>query len=140
MPGLFRVPYIEGEGGCGSTERTLGRPATQKESEVRMTAGIPKPHTKRCARYLRWIRTLGCVVCGKRSEAAHVGPHGLSIRTDDWRALPICHHHHQTARESLTALGHEKFGEFYGLNMLDQVIQHLMRYLEEQVQIGDNLL
>jgi hypothetical protein len=28
--------------------------------------------------YLRFIRGFPCAVCGRRAEAAHTGPHGLS--------------------------------------------------------------
>ena len=42
--------------------------------------------------YLRFIRRLPCVACGKTwwIEAAHTGPHGLGQKASDYRAIPLC--------------------------------------------------
>ncbi len=81
--------------------------------------------------YLAWIGTLPCVVCysadhhytdcwlvvaakhpqdcwmrqESRTEAAHVGPHGMSQKTDDENACPLCKQHHTEGKESLHKLG-----------------------------------
>lgn len=89
-------------------------------------------------RYLIWIRTLGCLVCNKDSEAAYVGLRAWGFEIDDFRALPLCHTHHQTAKNSLTALGYKTFGDFYGLDMQDQIIRHVMQFLDEQLELTDH--
>ncbi len=72
---------------------------------IRRRATILRPLPKlrrgpdRCPAYLTWIRSLGCAVCGKgrtervRVEAAHtsaLGPRGLSQKSSDFSAIPLC--------------------------------------------------
>ncbi len=56
-------------------------------------------------KYLQWIRTLPCVICGDdvTTEAAHLRlairtlnkPNaGMGAKPDDWWTLPLCHGHH----------------------------------------------
>jgi hypothetical protein len=68
--------------------------------------------------YLRWIRTLPCSVCRttRAVEAAHTGPHGLSQKSSDWYAIPLCARHHRTGEDSYHKLGPRKFSE---VNRLD---------------------
>lgn len=66
---------------------------------------------KRDPRYLAWIRTQPCLVCGSRRgvEAAHTGPHGLGQKSPDTSAIPLCAIHHRTGRDSYHRLGPRKF-------------------------------
>lgn len=63
--------------------------------------------------YLRWIRTLPCAVCRatRAVEAAHTGPHGLSQKSSDLCAIPLCARHHRTGDDSYHKLGPRKFAE-----------------------------
>jgi len=69
--------------------------------------------------YLQWIRTLPCSVCRttRAVEAAHTGPHGLSQKSSDWSAIPLCARHHRTGEDSYHKLGPRKFSEVHGLNI-----------------------
>ena len=69
--------------------------------------------------YLRWIRTLPCSVCRTRRavEAAHTGPHGLSQKSSDLCAIPLCAKHHRTGNDSYHKLGPRKFAEMHQLNI-----------------------
>ena len=69
--------------------------------------------------YLRWIRTLPCSVCRttRAVEAAHTGPHGLSQKSSDWSAIPLCAKHHRTGDDSYHRLGPRKFSEVHHLNI-----------------------
>lgn len=69
--------------------------------------------------YLQFIRKQPCCVCGSRKgiEAAHFGPHGLSIKAPDKDALPLCHLHHKDSNESYHSLGPVDFAELHGLNV-----------------------
>jgi len=69
--------------------------------------------------YLRWIRTLPCSVCRttRAVEAAHTGPHGLSQKSSDWSAIPLCARHHRTGDDSYHKLGPRKFSEVHHLNI-----------------------
>jgi hypothetical protein len=71
--------------------------------------------------YLRRIRTLPCVVCGRgdSTEAAHIrfgrdgeGPTGLGRRSDDKRALPLCSHHHREQHSQ----GERRYWSMVGLD------------------------
>jgi hypothetical protein len=69
--------------------------------------------------YLRWIRSLPCLVCRttRDVEAAHTGPHGLSQKSSDLFAIPLCGRHHRTGDDSYHRLGPRKFAEMHGLNI-----------------------
>jgi hypothetical protein len=68
--------------------------------------------------YLHWIRTLPCSVCRttRAVEAAHTGPHGLSQKSPDLSAIPLCVKHHRTGDDSYHKLGPRKFAEVHQLN------------------------
>ena len=69
--------------------------------------------------YLQWIRTLPCSVCRttRAVEAAHTGPHGLSQKSSDLSAIPLCVRHHRTGDDSYHKLGPRKFAEVHQLNI-----------------------
>ena len=71
------------------------------------------------SRYLEWIRTLPCSVCQTRRavEAAHTGPHGLSQKSSDLCAIPLCERHHRTGNDSYHKLGPRRFAEVHQLNL-----------------------
>jgi len=51
----------------------------------------------RDADYLSFVRSRGCLICGRTSEAHHqaVRGHGsVGTKCSDYRALPLCHDHH----------------------------------------------
>jgi hypothetical protein len=70
-------------------------------------------------RYLAWIRTQPCLVCGSTRwiEAAHTGPHGLGQKSPDISAVPLCAAHHRTGKDSYHRLGPRKFGEVHDLDL-----------------------
>ena len=69
--------------------------------------------------YLQWIRTLPCSVCHttRAVEAAHTGPHGLSQKSSDLSAIPLCVWHHRAGDDSYHKLGPRKFAEVHQLNI-----------------------
>ena len=77
------------------------------------------PHPVRNPRYLAWIRTLPCMVCGARRgiEASHTGPHGLGQKSPDTSAIPLCARHHRTGKDSYHKLGPRKFAELHNLDI-----------------------
>jgi hypothetical protein len=77
--------------------------------------GNPKP--ARNPRYLAWIRTHPCVVCGasRGIEASHTGPHGLGQKSPDSSAIPLCAKHHRTGNDSYHKLGPRKFSRRFVL-------------------------
>jgi hypothetical protein len=88
--------------------------------------------------YLAWIRTLGCVVCSRVSgestviEAAHtnaVGPKGMSQKTSDFSAIPLCAAHHRESLDSYHRLGEQRFAREhqFDLPQLVATLNHLYR-------------
>lgn len=75
---------------------------------------------KRDPRYLAWIRTLPCVVCGSTRgiEASHTGPHGLGQKSSDFSAIPLCYRHHRTGPDSYHRLGPRQFAQTHNLDLL----------------------
>ena len=73
----------------------------------------------RDAQYLAWIRTLPCAVCGSTLwiEASHTGPHGLSQKSSDYSAIPLCPKHHRTGSDSYHRLGPRKFAAAHNLEI-----------------------
>jgi hypothetical protein len=69
--------------------------------------------------YLVWIRTLPCAVCGGTLgiEASHTGPPGLSQKSSDYSAIPLCQKHHRTGSDSYHKLGPRKFSEVHSLDI-----------------------
>ena len=71
-------------------------------------------------KYLAWIRTQPCLVCGsiRWIEAAHTGPHGLGQKSPDTSAVPLCAKHHRTGNDSYHRLGPRKFAEAHNLDLV----------------------
>jgi len=74
---------------------------------------------QRCPRYLAWIRTQPCCVCGSRKfiEASHTGPHGIGQKSPDASAIPLCAKHHRTGNDSYHRLGPRKFSKTHNLDI-----------------------
>jgi hypothetical protein len=70
-------------------------------------------------KYLAWIRTLPCLVCGVTTgiEAAHTGPHGMAQKSPDTSAIPLCVKHHRTGRDSYHKLGARAFERHHQLDI-----------------------
>ena len=70
-------------------------------------------------RYLAWIRTQPCCVCGSKKaiEASHTGPHGIGQKSRDTSAIPLCAKHHRTGNDSYHRLGPRKFSERHNLDI-----------------------
>jgi len=73
--------------------------------------------------YLRWIRTLPCAVCRttRAVEAAHTGPHGISQKSSDLSAIPLCARHHRTGDDAYHKLGPRRFAEVHQVNVQEIV-------------------
>ena len=97
-----------------------------------------KKRTGKDPAYLEWLHSLPCLVCwligvagrdvsnfpddgmGCRAqmtptEAAHTGPHGMSQKSDDRTAIPLCEWHHREGPESIHKLG-VKFWQYHAIS------------------------
>ncbi len=89
---LAAAEEIMGREGCAEL---VGQWLAEYRHE-RPRPALAKPLKRALApHYLAFVRTLPCIVCGKRpSEPDHHGPRGMSRKTDDYRVVPLCHQHH----------------------------------------------
>jgi len=74
---------------------------------------------QRNRKYLAFIRSLACAVCGTRrhNEAAHTGSRGLGQKSSDFSAIPLCLGDHRTRPCSYHRLGARKFAEVHDLDI-----------------------
>jgi len=89
-------------------------------------------------KYLAWIRTQPCLVCGATRwiEAAHTGPHGLGQKSPDTSAVPLCAKHHRTGNDSYHRLGPRKFSEVHNLDLV-AIVQRLNLKPVLRIQQGE---
>jgi hypothetical protein len=64
----------------------------------------------------RFIRSLPCLVCGRRAEPAHVGPHAMKQKASDFSVVPLCREHHRNHKFALDQ-GRRKFEAYFGINL-----------------------
>jgi len=92
--------------------------------------------------YLAWIRTLGCLVCARVTggstviEAAHtnaLGPKGLSQKTSDFSAIPLCADHHREGQDSYHRLGEKMFLHKHAIDM-----RELVRALRDRFEMASS--
>lgn len=85
--------------------------------------------------YLKWLRSLPCVVCGtfSRIDAAHVGPRGLGQKCSDREALPLCRRHHVDGEHSHHVLG-RGFWSFWKLDRFRLIADFNRAYDGEEEQ------
>lgn len=125
----------------------------------RSSSGYPREFVRwmrrmksvRNLKYLAWIRTLPCLICGRTTgiEAAHTGPHGVGQKSPDLSAIPLCGRHHRTGRDSYHKLGPRVFERRHGIDIRAVVARlnsrpsiyiesgsFVGRYLEEDYVLG----
>lgn len=94
--------------------------------------------TDRDAAYLDYIRSLPCCVCAldtpqtTPTEAAHVGPRGLSQKCPDRETIPLCALHHREGQFSQHRMG-RMFWSHYGLNLEVLLAMYQAHYRGESV-------
>lgn len=73
--------------------------------------------------HLNFIRSLGCVLCGGPSEAAHVRmtppgqpPTGLQRRPPHNKVVPLCAYHHRLSNEAQHNHSEEEWWKAHGLD------------------------
>ena len=84
---------------------------------------IPKLKPYRSPTYLKFVRSQGCLICGRQAEAHHVRRQywgaGIAQKPSDYVCIPLCADHHNTDVER-------------SLNVERVIIDLLMRYIESK--------
>ena len=71
----------------------------------------------RSPKYLAWVRTLPCSICGRWPvESAHMGAHGIGQKSSDFSCIPLCPDHHRTAQDAAHQLG-RRFAQHHSLDL-----------------------
>jgi len=83
-------------------------------------------------KYLRFIRSKGCVICGHPAVAHHeqVTGRGMGIKSSDYETIPLC----EKCHEARHRLGKDTFWQGYDIQKL--IIEHLTEYIH-WVLIGE---
>jgi hypothetical protein len=70
-------------------------------------------------KYLAWVRSLPCLVCGRApAEAAHTGSDGgLRQKSSDYSCVPLCREHHTMASRSYHAGSRAEFERRHGIDL-----------------------
>ena len=109
---------------------------------MRKSRSRPRRGPQRCPEYLAWIRTLSCAVCSRVGggstviEAAHtnaLGPRGMSQKTTDFSAIPLCSAHHREDTDSYHQLGEEGFAREHRLDLAELVLALNDRFLRHWI-------
>jgi hypothetical protein len=100
--------------------------------------------------YLEYIRSLPCCVCAwlesetlrllqirdsvqkTPTEAAHVGPRGLSQKCPDRETLPLCAQHHREGQFSQHSMG-KRFWSHFDLDREELLAMYQAHYRGESV-------
>jgi len=107
----------------------------------------PRPDPRRDSEYLRWIRTLPCILCSTWRlptlsnrgpvEAAHVGERGLGQKCPDNQTLPLCCWHHRTGPHSVHVLG-RKFWQYWKLDRYELIAETQKRFANKEIDENGN--
>ena len=105
------------------------RTTLKRYTRVRRKRSRPTRGPERSPEYLAWIRTLPCAVChrspgGVSIEAAHtsaLGPRGISQKSPDYSAVPLCTWRHRAGPDSYHRLGERSFEERFGIKLTEVV-------------------
>lgn len=91
----------------------------------------------RSKKYLAFLRTMPCAVCGVRKgvEAAHGPVAGMGMKGSDFDAVPLCPGCHRTGRMAQHVIGWERFAEYWELD-LNLIRQDLRARFERTRRIG----
>ncbi|MBI5643316.1 MAG: DUF968 domain-containing protein [Deltaproteobacteria bacterium] len=90
-----------------------------------------KPKTYRSDKFLRFVRTLPCCVCGSPETVAHHTERGMygggiGIKGSDLSGVPLCGYHHQ----ALHTIGVNTFLEKYSVSIVEVNRNALMEYVK----------
>ena len=84
---------------------------------------IPKLKPYRNSEYRKFVRSQGCLICGRPAEAHHVRrlywSSGVGIKPHDYVTIPLCREHHSPEIEA-------------DINFQITIIDLLMRYIESK--------
>lgn len=86
--------------------------------------GIPR--TPRSGKYLQFVASYPCLVCGRISEPHHaIGRRGTGLKPSDFGCVPLCRAHH----DNLHNMGRRPFEDRYDVDLAESALNLLHRYV-----------
>lgn len=92
--------------------------------------------TERSNKYLKFIRTQPCCVCGITPSQAHhesLTGRGVSVKCSDYETMPLCHTCHALRHQ----VGKKSFAQAYGINYRE-IIEDMQKKYKQKVHIRQN--
>lgn len=74
------------------------------------------------AKYLEFVRSIGCMVCGVSGVDAH---HMFNAKRNDYLAVPLCRKHHSEYH----SIGVDTFKEKHNLDYANEIITTLIAFI-----------
>ena len=85
--------------------------------------------TLRSKEYLAFVRSKGCLVCGRPSDAHHaIGRRGVGLKPSDYGTVPLCRVHHT----DIHRLGKDSFQEEHSIDLAESVANLLHEFYTGQ--------
>jgi hypothetical protein len=99
----------------------------KRTKPARRPVRVTRRGPARNPRYLAYIRTLPCCVCGAfRVEASHTGSDGgMRQKASDFSAVPLCHRCHRTGKRAYHVIGKRAFEALHAISF-DAIAARLM--------------
>lgn len=93
----------------------------------------PKYNIYRDEDYERWVATLPCLVCGREGvDVHHIWHRGGKAVRNAYVAVPLCREHHTSGSGAYHNCGHLTFESRWNLDLKDEIIHLLSRYIHER--------
>lgn len=93
----------------------------------------PKMKTYRSEKYLNFIRSKPCVICSRKSVAAHVRKQYWGASTaqkpHDYACISLCDGFYMPHHKELDSIGMEAFEEKYNIDIKRIIIDNLIEYI-----------
>ena len=81
--------------------------------------------TPRSREYLAFVRSKGCAVCGRPSDAHHaIGRRGVGIKPSDFGTVPLCRVHHTEIHQ----MGKDTFQREHSIDLAEIALNLMHEY------------
>lgn len=91
--------------------------------------GVQRTKLDRDSQYLKFVASLGCMICRKPAIAHHTETGGIGVKGSDYSCINLCDNHHVSGQYAVHRIGVESFEEHFNIDIKDQQIQLLRQYL-----------
>jgi hypothetical protein len=103
---------------------------TNMQVQKMVHAVFPKPKTHRDKKYLDFICSKECCICGKGSEPHHESglgdSGGMALKCSDYFAIPLCSKCHRDRHD----IGYLSFYKLFSLDVKRLIIEYLSEYIQ----------